>query len=103
VSTSEIENFLIRPLGEQEGREIMEYVHTEIDKNVSARIAEARNESSLWRTELKTDLATKEEAATLENKLVKRVSSAEGTLILWGFVFWFTLIIAMFVIFKFIQ
>lgn len=103
VSTAEIENFLIRRLGEQEGREIMDYVHSEIDKKVSERISEAQNESALWRTEMKNDFATKEDAITLENKLVKRVSSVEGTLILWGFVFWFTLIIAMYVIFKFIQ
>ena len=50
---------------------------------------------------MKNDFATKEDAALLEKKLVKRVSAVEGTIILWAFVFWFTLIIAMYVIFKF--
>lgn len=96
VSTSEIQNFLTRRLGEQEGNEMMIYINSEIDKNVEARIGEAREA-------MKNNFATKEDAVTLENKLIKRISSVEGTIILWGFVFWFTLIIAMYIIFKFIQ
>jgi hypothetical protein len=101
VSTSEIQNFLVRRLGEKEASEIMEYIHSEIDKQVSARVDETKNEIVVWRNEMKNDFATKEDAALLEKKLVKRVSAVEGTIILWAFVFWFTLIIAMYVIFKF--
>ena len=101
VSTSEIQNFLVRRLGEKEASEIMEYIHSEIDKQVHARVDESKNEIVVWRNEMKNDFATKEDAALLEKKLVKRVSAVEGTIILWAFVFWFTLIIAMYVIFKF--
>ena len=38
VSTSEIQNFLVRRLGEKEASEIMEYIHSEIDKQVSALV-----------------------------------------------------------------
>jgi hypothetical protein len=102
ISTSEIRNFLIRRLGDKEASEIMDYINTEIDKEVHARVDESRNEIALWRNEMKNDFATKEDAAVFEKKLVKRVSAVEGTIILWAFVFWFTLIIAMYVIFKFI-
>ena len=101
VSTSEIQNFLVRRLGEKEASEIMEYIHSEIDKQVHARVDESKNEIVVWRNEMKNDFATKEDAALLEKKLVKRVSAVEGTIILWAFVFWFTLIIAMYVIFRF--
>ena len=37
VSTAEIENFLVRRLGEKEGTEIIEYVHTEIERKVVKR------------------------------------------------------------------
>lgn len=103
VSTSEINNFLVRRLGEKEGAEIMDYIHSEIDKQVVAKGDETKNEIILWRNEMKNDFATKEDAALLEKKLIKRVSSVEGTIILWAFVFWFTLIIAMYVIFKFMH
>ena len=102
VSTADIENFLIRRLGEKEGEEIMEYVHSEIDKKVSERISEVKTETALWRSELKNEFYNKEDAVALEQKLVKRVSSVEGTIILWGFVFWITTLIAIYVIFKFI-
>jgi hypothetical protein len=102
VSTSEIRNFLIRRLGEKEASEIMDYINTEIDKEVHARVDASRDEIALWRNEMKNDFATKEDAAVFEKKLIKRVSAVEGTIILWAFVFWFTLIIAMYVIFKFI-
>ena len=103
ISTNEIENFLVRRLGEKEGAEIMQYIHSEIDKNVEAKITDSQNEISLWRSQMKEDFATKEDAVTLENKLIKRVSAVEGTVILWGFVFWITLIIAVYIIFKFMQ
>jgi len=44
--------------------------------------------------------ATKEDAAKLGKKLVRRVSKAEDTLIFWSFVFLLTLIIFMIVVFK---
>ena len=103
ISSSEIHNFLERRLGEKEADEIMEYIESEIDKRVLAKGDETRQEIELWRTELKNNFSTKEDAVILEKKLVKRVSAVEGTIILWAFVFWFTLIIAMYIIFKFIQ
>ncbi len=103
ISTSEINNFLTRRLGDQEAAEIMEYIHNEINKQVIAHGDETRNEILAWRNEMKNEFATKDDAAILEKKLVKRVSSVEGTIILWAFVFWFTLIIAMVVIFKFMH
>ncbi len=103
ISTSEINNFLVRRLGEKEAAEIMDYIHTEINKQVMAGTEASKNEITLWRNEMKNDFATKADAANLEKKLIKRVSSVEGTIILWAFVFWFTLIIAMYVIFKFIH
>lgn len=103
ISTAEIHNFLVRRLGEKEASEIMEYIHTEIDKAVVAKGDETKQEISLWRTEIKDNFATKEDAANQEKKLIKRISAIEGTIILWAFVFWFTLIIAMYIIFKFIQ
>lgn len=102
-SSSEIHNFLERRLGEKEADEIMEYIEGEIDKRVLAKGDETRQEIERWRLELKNNFATKEDAVILEKKLVKRVSAVEGTIILWAFVFWFTLIIAMYIIFKFIQ
>lgn len=102
VSTAEIENFLIRRLGEQEGKEIIEYVQSEIDKKTEERIAEVKTETALWRSELKNEFFNKEDAINLEEKLVKRVSAVEGTIILWGFVFWITALIAFYVIMKFI-
>ena len=103
ISTSEINNFLTRRLGEREAAEIMDYIHSEINKQVTAKGDDTRNEIALWRTAMKNDFATKEDALQLEKKLVKRVSAVEGTIILWAFVFWFTLIIAMYIIFKFID
>jgi len=103
ISNTEIHNFLIRRLGEKEAAEIMAYINTEIDKEVSEKVEASKNEIALWRDEMKNIFATKEDAAKLEKKLVKRVSTAEGTLILWSFVFWLTLIIAIVVIFKLIK
>ena len=37
ISTAEIHNFLVRRLGEKEADEIMEYIESEIDKNIIAR------------------------------------------------------------------
>ena len=102
-SSSELHNFLERRLGAKEADEIMEYIEGEIDKRVLAKGDETMQEIERWRLELKNNFATKEDAVILEKKLVKRVSAVEGTIILWAFVFWFTLIIAMYIIFKFIQ
>ena len=102
VSTAEIENFLVRRLGDQEGSEIMEYVRSEIEKKATERVSEVKTENALWRSELKNEFYNKEDAVNLEQKLVKRVSEVEGTIILWGFVFWITTLIAFYVIFKFI-
>ena len=103
ISTSEINNFLVRRLGDKEAAEIMDYIHAEIDKQVVAKGEETKNEIILWRNELKDSFATKEDSVNMEAKLIKRVSAVEGTIILWAFVFWFTLIIAVFIIFKFMH
>ncbi len=103
ISTSEIHNFLVRRLGEKEAGEIMEYIQAEINKAITAKGDETKQEINLWRNELKDNFSTKEDAVNLEKKLIKRVSAVEGTIILWAFVFWFTLIIAIYIIFKFIQ
>ena len=103
ISTTEIQNFLIRRLGEKEADEIMQYIRTEIDTKVSEKVDGSMNEIALWRDEMKNVFATKEDAAKLDKRLVKRVSAAEGTLILWSFVFWLTLIIAMIIILKFMR
>ncbi|MEP6583164.1 MAG: hypothetical protein ABJA90_02805 [Ginsengibacter sp.] len=100
---SEIHNFLIRRLGEKEAVEIMNYIDTEVDKEVASKIDASKKEIALWRDDMKNVFATKDDAAVLEKKLIKRVSAAEGTLILWSFVFWLTLIVAVFCIFKFIK
>ncbi len=103
ISNSEIKNFLTRRLGEKEADEIMIYINTEIDKEVAEKVDASKKEIALWRDDMKNVFASKEDAAKLEKKLVKRVSAAEGTLILWSFVFWLTLIIAFFVIIKFMK
>ena len=103
ISTTEIQNFLTRRLGEKEAAEIMEYINTEIDTRVAEKVDASKKEIALWRDDMKNVFATKEDAAKLEKKLVKRVSAAEGTLILWSFVFWLTLIIAMVIVLKFIK
>ena len=103
LSNSDLENFLSRRLGEKEASEIMVYVNEEVEKRVDTRIAESKQEITSWRNDMKNDFATKEDAVNLQNKLVKRVSAVEGTIILWAFVFWITLIIAVYVIFKFVH
>ncbi|MDQ6762232.1 MAG: hypothetical protein M3015_06355 [Bacteroidota bacterium] len=103
ISRSEINNFLVRRLGEKEADEIMAYIDEEVNKETAANVEASRREIALWRDDMKNVFATKEDAALLDKKLVKRVSAAEGTLILWSFVFWLTLIVAVFCIFKFIK
>ena len=103
ISNTDLENFLSRRLGDKEAAEIMVYVNEEVEKRVDTRIGESRNEITTWRNDMKNDFATKEDAVNLQNKLVKRVSAVEGTIILWAFVFWITLIIAVYVIFKYVH
>lgn len=103
LTVSDMENFLQRRLGDKEATEIMEYIDSEIERRVELRIGEVRNEATLWRTHLKDDFATKEDAEDLKTRLVKRVSSVEGTIILWGFVFWITIILAFYIITRFVS
>ena len=100
ISNAEIRNFLVRRLGDKEADEIMVYIDTEIEKEVAEKVDASKKEIALWRDDMKNVFASKEDAARLEKKLVKRVSTAEGTLILWSFVFWLTLIIAVAILFK---
>ena len=103
ISNSEIRNFLVRRLGEKEADEIMEYINTEIDKEVSEKVDASKKEIALWRDDMKNVFATKDDYSQFAKKLTKRISRAEGTLILWSFVFWLTLIIAIIIIFKLIK
>ena len=103
ISNTEIQNFLIRRLGEKEATEIMEYINTEIDKKVSEKVDASKKEIALWRDDMKNVFATKDDAAKLQTKLVKRVSGAESTLILWTFVFWLTNIVAVLCFLKFFK
>ncbi len=101
LSTSEINNFLTRRLGEKEAGEIMEYIHLEISKNVAAKVDDTKAEMALWRDNMHKEFATRQDAEDLKTKLVKRVSKAESTLILWGLVFWITTLIALYCFLKF--
>jgi len=103
ISNSEINNFLIRRLGEKEAEEVMSYINSEIDKEVAEKVDASKKEIALWRDDMKNVFATKDDYSQFAKKLTKRVSRAEGTLILWSFVFWLTLIIAIVVIFKLIK
>src|ERR1700733_10051289 len=103
ISSSEIHNFLVRRLGEKEADEIMLYINTEIDKQVADKTEASKKEIALWRDDMKNAFATKDDYAKFEKKLTKRVSGAEGTLILWSFVFWLTLLIGIVIIFKIIK
>lgn len=101
VSTSEIRNFLSRRLGEKEAAEIMTYIKKEIDKEVSLKVDAARNEIILWREEMNKVFASRDAYEKMQVKLIKRVSGAESTLILWAFVFWLTQLAVIFYFFKF--
>jgi hypothetical protein len=103
ISNSEINNFLIRRLGEKEAEEVISYINSEIDKEVAEKVDASKKEIALWRDDMKNVFATKDDYSQFAKKLTKRVSRAEGTLILWSFVFWLTLIIAIIVIFKLIK
>ena len=69
ISNTEIENFLIRRLGEKEAEEIMAYIKTEIEKEVAEKVETSKKEIALWRNDMKNVFATKEDAAKLEKKL----------------------------------
>ena len=101
VSGSEIKNFLTRRLGEKEADEMMLYIDSEIQKEVSVQVDYVKKEIATWREQMQTIFATKEEGNELGHKLIKRVSKAEGTLILWAFVFWLTQLIAVLCFLKF--
>src|SRR5215216_7737191 len=103
ISTAEINNFLIRRLGEREASEIMTYINTEIDKQVTLKTDAIKREIISWREEMGQVFASKEAYEKMQSKLIRRVSSAEGTLILWAFVFWITQIAAVYCILRFIK
>jgi hypothetical protein len=103
IPSSDIRNFLVRRLGEKEAAEIMDYINAEIHKALAEKDDASRREIALWRAEMKDQFATKEDAGHLEKKLIRRVSAAEGTLIVWSFVFWITLIIAVYILFRFLH
>ena len=103
ISTPDIRNFLVRRVGEKEADEIMTYINTEVEKEVSAKTGETRKEIMTWREEMSKIFATKEAYEKMQLKLVKRISGIESTLILWGIVFWITQILAVYCIIKFVH
>ena len=103
ISTAEINNFLVRRLGEKEASEIMDYINTEIEKRVSLKTDAIKKEIILWREEMGRVFASKDAYEKMQAKLIRRVSGAEGTLILWAFVFWITQIAAVYCILRFIK
>ena len=101
MSRSEINNFLIRRLGEKEAAELMLYIDSEVSKEVKSKIETSTSQINAWRSEMQTVFATKEDAKLLQQKLVKRVGKAESTLILWAIVFWITQLVAILCFLKF--
>ena len=71
IPHSEIHNFLIRRLGEKEAAEIMNYIDTEVDKEVALKVDASKKEITLWRDDMKNVFATKEDAAVLEKNCDK--------------------------------
>ncbi len=102
VSNAEIRNFMVRRLGEKEAEEIMIYINKEVEKEVADKVTDSKKEIALWREEMNSVFATKEDADKLRGRLLRRVSKAENTLILWTFVFWITALLAVFCFIKFI-
>lgn len=103
ISTTEINNFLVRRLGEKEASEIMAYINTEIEKQVSLKTDAIKKEIISWREEMSRVFASKEAYEKMQAKLVRRISGAESTLILWAFVFWITQIATVYCILKFVK
>ena len=103
ITGTEIRNFLVRRLGEKEAAEVMGYIDTEVQKLVAQKTEGVRAEVVQWRNEMKNVFATKEDGVKLQTRLIRRVSSAEGTLILWTFVFWLTTLVAILCFIKFIK
>ena len=103
ITGSEMRNFLVRRLGEKEAAEVMGYIDAEVENQVTQKTESVRTEIVQWRNEMKNVFAGKEDAVKLQTKLLRRVSSAEGTLILWTFVFWLTTLVAILCFIKFIN
>jgi len=100
ISETDLRNFLVRRLGEREADEIMQYVDATIDRQLQGGSDAAKKEIAAWREDMKNTVASREDYAKFEKKLIRRVSRAEGTLILWSFVFWLTLIIAFVIVLR---
>lgn len=101
LSRSEVNNFLTRRLGEKEAGEMMSYIDSAVQSEVSAKVEDTKKQMLAWKEEMHTVFATKDDAKDLQTKLVKRVSNAESTSILWSFVFWITALIAVLCFLKF--
>lgn len=103
VSTVEINNFLVRRLGEKEAAEIMAYINKEVEREVAAKTDAVKKEITTWREEMSKVFAPKEAYEKMQIKLMKKVSGIESTLILWAFVFWLTQILAVYCIIRFVK
>ncbi len=103
VSRVDIRNSLLKSMGEKEADEIMTYINAEIEKEVSQKVDAGKKEIISWREDMSKIFATKDAYEKMQGKLIRRVSSAESTLILWSFVFWITQIVSVYCILKFIK
>lgn len=103
TSTVDINNFLIRRLGEREASEVMAYINAEVEREVSVKSDTVKKEIITWREEMNKVFATREAYEKMQSKLTRRISGVESTLILWAIVFWITQILAVYCIIKFVR
>ena len=103
ISRSDIQNFLTRRLGEKEAAELMIYMDEAVAKEVKNKKEDFNTQMIAWKDQMGTLFSTKEDAKDLQLKLVKQIGKAESTLILWGFVFWLTQMLAVLCFLKFFK
>ncbi len=103
VSRADIRDSLLKNMGEKEADEIIVYINAEIEKEVAQKVDAGKKEIMTWKEDMGKIFATREAYEKMQAKLIKRVSSAESTLILWAFVFWVTQIVTVYCILKFIK
>ncbi len=103
VSRADIKNSLLKSMGEKEADEVMSYINLEIEKEVAQKVDIGKKEIITWREDMGKMFATRDAYEKMQAKLIRRVSSAESTLILWSFVFWITQIVTVYCILKFLN
>jgi hypothetical protein len=103
VSRADIKSSLLKSMGEKEADEVMSYINLEIEKEVAQKVDIGKKEIITWREDMGKMFATRDAYEKMQAKLIRRVSSAESTLILWSFVFWITQIVTVYCILKFLN